>query len=579
MELSFQTVSRQYNEHMKKLILLATMLLLCRVSFAQTMNFSWVKTMGDTLFDEGKQVTTDLQGNVYFTGYFKGTADFDPGSAVFNLTSTDLCFFLSKLDAQGNFIYAKQFTGITQSEGNALQVDASGNVFLAGAFSNQTDLDPGPATYFLTAQSTDAFVCKLNASGDFVWAKQFGGAYGEFAYDIRVAATGHIYFTGEFYDLADFDPGPATYNLSAPSAAGIYVCKLNSDGSFVWAQQVSGAGMFNRGYALDLDQHQNIYYTGYFSGTADFDPGAGVQNLTSNGSQDIFISKLDSAGNYVWAKRIGGTYIDVAYDLVCDNSGNTYFTGTYASTVDFNPGSGVNNLISGTNSSGFVCKFDPNGNYTWAKSFFGQSASCIGWGIDIDAANNVYTTGFFYGTIDFDPGSMNMPFTAQGSGPDNFINKLDGNGNYASTLTLSGSGATTGRCVHVANDGSVYLTGYFSETVDFDPGTALQNVTGNTNHDIYVLKLTSSSPTATTKVLTNASLVVYPNPVFQGKLCWNSNNDVLEVALFSLEGKKVRAVQSPKDDMLDVTGIPEGTYIFQLQSSYDTYRASVQIQK
>lgn len=562
---------------MKNIYALATILLLSLPCFSQTPYFTWVKAIGDTLFDEGKQVTTDLQGNVYVTGYFKGVVDFDPGNAVFNLSSTsDISLFLTKFNAQGDFLFAKQFTGLTQSEGDALQIDASGNIYLGGAFSNQTDLDPGPNTYYLTAQSTDAFICKLNASGDFVWAKQFGGAYGEFAYDLRVANDSHIYFTGEFYDVADFDPGAGVYNLNAPNTAGIYVCKLNADGSLVWAKQVYG-GMFNRGYALDLDQNQNVYYAGYFTGTADFDPGSGTQNITANGSQDIFIAKLDSAGNYVWAKNIGGTYIDVAYDLVCDNAGNTYFTGTYASVVDFNPGSGVNNLISGTNSSAYVCKLDANGNYLWAKSFYGSGSSCIGWGIDIDASNNVYTTGFFYGSIDFDPGSSNVTYGAYGTETDNFISKLDANGNYSWALQLAGGGGATGRCVHAASDGSIYVTGYFSQSVDFDPSSSTQVLTGNTNHDMYVLKLGSSTPTGLTTNNTRPDSIVYPNPTTNGNVYWRCEHQVTRVSLFALDGTLLRRVENPSTSEINVIGIASGLYLLQLQQASGTIQIPIQI--
>ena len=93
-----------------------------------------------------------------------------------------------------------------------------------------------------------------------------------------------------------------------------------------------------------MDASGNVYTTGYFQGTVDFDPGAGTFNLTSAGLQDIFISKLDAAGNFVWAKQLGGTLNDVGYSIALDTSGNVYTTGFFRDTVDFDPGAGTFNL-------------------------------------------------------------------------------------------------------------------------------------------------------------------------------------------------------------------------------------------
>lgn len=106
-----------------------------------------------------------------------------------------------------------------------------------------------------------------------------------------------------------------------------------------WVKSISGTA------AISHDASGNAYVTGSFSGTVDFDFGSGVSNLTSSGSTDIFAAKYTAAGNLVWAKRIGGTGADAGSSVVNLN-GNMILSGSFLGTVDFNPGTAVNNLTS-----------------------------------------------------------------------------------------------------------------------------------------------------------------------------------------------------------------------------------------
>ncbi|MBK8703264.1 MAG: hypothetical protein IPN33_06330 [Saprospiraceae bacterium] len=117
-----------------------------------------------------------------------------------------------------------------------------------------------------------------------------------------------------------------------------------------------------------MDPSGNVYTVGTIEGTADLDPGPGVFNLTSNGGLDIFVSKLDVAGNFLWAKQIGGIGIFDNAEMILDASGNIILVGFFHSTLDFDPGPGVFNLTSGTGGDKFICKWDASGNFIWAKN-------------------------------------------------------------------------------------------------------------------------------------------------------------------------------------------------------------------
>src|SRR5262249_53962909 len=155
-------------------------------------------------------------------------------------------------------------------------------------------------------------------------------------------------------------------NLTSAGSNEIFVSKLDSAGNFVWARRLGGTGN-DQASRIAVDGSGNVYSTGFFSGTADFDPGAGTHNLVSAGDTDIYVSKLDSAGNFVWPPRLGSTSTDIARGIAVDGSGNAYTTGYFNATVDFVPGAGTHNLASAGNTDIYVSKLDSAGNYVWAR--------------------------------------------------------------------------------------------------------------------------------------------------------------------------------------------------------------------
>ena len=122
------------------------------------------------------------------------------------------------------------------------------------------------------------------------------------------------------------------------------------------------------------DLQGNVYTTGSFQETVDFDPGPEVNNLSSVGRSDVFVQKLDTDGNFLWVKQMGGKYDDTGYDITIDVDGNIITTGHFQKTIDFDPGLGVTNLTSEGKLDVFVQKLDADGNFMWAKSMGGIDA-------------------------------------------------------------------------------------------------------------------------------------------------------------------------------------------------------------
>jgi PDZ domain-containing secreted protein len=503
---------------MNKQITFLISLLLALGTNAQ--NLEWARSFGGTSSEEGNSITVDASGNVYTTGRFQGTVDFDPGAGTNNLTSNgNWDVFIQKLDPSGNFLWAKSFGGTSYDHGYSITVDASGNVYTTGLFQGTVDFDPEAGTNNLTSNGNwDVFIQKLNPSGNFLWAKSFGGPASDWCYSITVDASGNVYTTGPFQGTVDFDPGAGTNNLTAQGSRDAFIQKLDPSGNFLWAKSFGGHSS-DQGASITVDASGNVYTTGLFSGTVDFDPGAGTNNLSSQGNLDAFIQKLDPSGNFIWAKSFGGTSLDQGLSITVDASGNVYTTGRFDGTVDFDPGAGTNNLSSqGGYDDAFIQKLDPSGNFIWAKSFGGTSND-RGLSITVDASGNVYTTGFFRDTVDFDPGAGTNNLSSQGT-DDVFIQKLDPSGNFLWAKSFGGTSLDWGHSITVDASGNVYTTGYFYGTVDFDPGAGTNNLTSQGSVDIFIQKMSQCSPTTGTDVQTACDTYTW----IDGNTYTSSNN-------------------------------------------------------
>jgi len=479
----------------KKSLLVMCLIMGGITATAQTQTFAWVKGMGGSDNEQGNRVAVDGAGNVYVTGFFKGTADFDPGTGTANLTSAgNQDIFLAKYDAAGNYVWAKSMGGLYDDQGLDIAVDGSGKVYVTGIFKGTADFDPGTGTANLSsvATSNDVFVSKYDTAGNYVWAKSVGGNGDDQGLGIAVDGSGNVHVTGYFSSAtADFDPGTGVSNLSRVGTADIFVAKYDINGNYTWARNIGSSGNDNWGQAIGVDGSGNVYVTGYFFATVDFDPGTGTANLTSGGGCDVFLAKYDAGGNYVWAKQMGGSPsdYDAGYGLAVDGSGNAYVTGIFTGTMDADPGSGTANLTSGGNYDVFFAKYDAGGNYVYAKKVGGSNYD-QSLDITADGSGNVYVTGYFTSaTADFDPGTGTANLTNNAGGYDGFVAKYDAGGNYVWAEALSGPGNDQGMGVAADGFGNVYVTGTFSATTsDFDPGAGTATLTSAGVQDIFLVK-------------------------------------------------------------------------------------------
>jgi hypothetical protein len=306
---------------MKKVsIILLSFAFLCNIK-SQSIALNWVTSFGDNNFDYSTSITVDSLGNVYTAGSFNGTVDFFPGEGTYSFTSkgTSNDIFIQKLDSLGNFSWAKRIGGNESEQVNSMKIDNESNIITTGFFSDTVDFDPSVNTNNLISSSgIEMFIQKMSPLGEFNWVKRIGNTTDKIfptecrGEAIAVDADDNIYLVGEFLGTIDFDPGTDTFDLefnndlSGPYANDIFILKIDASGNFLWAKQV-GSKLSDYATSIDIDNSGNLYITGFFEGTVDFDPSEATFNLTSFGTTDAFILKLSSEGDFIWAGQIGGS--------------------------------------------------------------------------------------------------------------------------------------------------------------------------------------------------------------------------------------------------------------------------------
>ncbi|MHC1703734.1 MAG: IPT/TIG domain-containing protein [Tenuifilaceae bacterium] len=415
---------------------------------------SWYKTIGGATDDLPASIVFDGIGNFYIAGSFTGTVDFDPGTGVDSKTSnggSDI--YLSKFSNTGSYSWTKTF-GSTVNDlqadfwvHNMLSVDISNNVYMATIFSGSVDFDPGTGTDIKSSVGgTDVCLIKINADGSYGWTKVFGGSDNEIVHNCSVDNAGNIFVGGTIASSnIDFDPS-AGQDLGSSVFQSPFIWKINSDGSYGW-KKIFNINMW--GYsqlnAIRFDNSQNLFALGGFEYTMDFDPGTGTDSKTSGGYGDIFLTKLNSDYSYSNTKTIGsgvGANNQIALDLLITTGGSQFYTGSIQK-------------YSGT------------------------------------------------GAVDMDPTS-GTDIKSPVNGADFFITKLTNENTYAWTKLWTGTGVSQGQTIAMNGPGDYYVTGFFTGTMDFDPGAGVDSKTALGTFDVFLIKFNADDTYAWTKTFGGA---------------------------------------------------------------------------
>jgi len=374
-------------------------------------------------------LAVDAAGAAYLTGSFPGTTDFDLGAGVSNLaTGSTIAAYVAKYNPDRTLAWADRFGGQTAGvSGVAVTLDPVGNVYASGTTGRgDYDMDPGSGTFTLTngnlGGNANSYIAKLNPAGGFVWAVQFANdpnaGAGVWTANLAVDAAQNVYVTGVFTGRVDFDTGPTTTYTSPvdTNASGDgYAAKLAADGSLAYLVRIGAVNTREDGYGIAVDAAGNAYVTGQLSANTTVRTPAGDTNLTSAGTWDVYLLKLDPAGGLAWSWWTGSAGFDDGDEVVYDGAGNLYLTGIYsAATVDFDPGPGVQTLpYPGASYSVFALKLKTDGTFVNAWGFGGTEYQ-YAYDLALTSTGQVAVVGRFNSTVDFDPGPDVQNLTSAG---------------------------------------------------------------------------------------------------------------------------------------------------------------------
>ena len=402
-------------------------------------------------------ISIDSSGNSYVAGAFEGTVDLDPGNGEDEHSSNEVGAdaFLVKITRDGRYLWGKSWGGggIGDDRCQSVATDKNGNVYATGFFVGPCDMDPGEGVDVRSPDYPYVFLTKFDRFGNYKWSRTWGGEAFmmnvDWGMDVTIDSNNDVIVVGIFTGTVDFDPGPGTEYRTSEGEQSAFVSKLDSSGRFLWARTWGGSGTASA-FSVACDSSDNIYTTGDFYGSVDFNPDQAGSERISNNNSDIFISKFTPAGDFQWVSTAGGTGNDTAYDIAVNGVNAVYICGVFEETVAFNPESGSDLMRSQGDTDIFLEALDIEGAFLWVRTWGGAGQD---WakGLTVDGAGWVWVTGRFLDTVDFDPENSGYELTA-GQYGDIFLCAVNSQGALQEVHAWHGSHGSA--ALQILNDGS-----------------------------------------------------------------------------------------------------------------------------
>ncbi|TGN11901.1 SBBP repeat-containing protein [Leptospira ilyithenensis] len=317
----------------------------------------------------GTGVSVGPQGNIYTTGDTNSILEGQPSD---NKTEN---IFVTKHDVGGNKLWTK-FLGVTgkNTRSYAISSDSQGNVYITGI--TEGSLDGQTLTGVL-----DLFVIKYDSNGNKLWTRLLGASGRQaFSNDIIITSKNNIYITGV-----------TNGNLDGQTLTGIadlFITKYDSNGNRLWTKLLGVSNSQTRSESISMDSQENLYIAG--------ETGGNLDGQTLTGTLDSFVAKYDSNGNKIWTRLLGASgKTTSAFGISSNPEGYVYITGFTDGNLDGNSLTGTKDL--------FVTKYDANGSKLWTKLLGTQGKETQAYRINVGAKGNIYVTGFTQGDLDGQP--------------------------------------------------------------------------------------------------------------------------------------------------------------------------------
>lgn len=352
--------------------------------------------------------------------------------------------YVARLDESGEVAWARFLTGEGEDIANGVAITEAGNIAVAGAFAH--DLHIGDDA-IAGAGGDNIFVAKFSPDGDRLWARAFGGDDIDAAHAISTGPGGRIYVTGVFRDEVEF----GDHGLESPGDASIFALALSSEGGPIWARGFGGEGP---DYGRAIAPHpRGVALLGEFSREVDF----GETRLEAVANRDVVLALLDPAGEPLWAQGYGGVYNNVGVDLAVDPAGDVVATGSFDDEVEF----GADTYEAEGQSDAFLIKVDGDGELVWSERV-GSEREDMGTGVAVDEGGRIAAAGWFWQRVTL--GGVELESDDRRSG---YAAVLTAEGEPLWAQSLGGAYGDMARAVAFGDDGRVYVAGTFHRTARF----------------------------------------------------------------------------------------------------------------
>ncbi len=539
---------------MNKRLLIIPVFLLINLFYskAQTLSWEWAKSPRayGAAAGEGLDVATDSHGNVYFTGYWAGDSLVIGPITLYEIVNR-MRVFVAKYDSAGNVLWARNDGAPAQAEVKMIRTDSHGNIYTTGIFS-LADAIFGNDT-LIHACPTDGFLIKYDSSGNILWARGSRGMIngGDGNRGVTIDPWGNVYITGYFgSDVIHF----GNDSLVNAGQYNLFITKYDASGNEIWTKRAGGT-YSDHSRCITSDAAGNLYITGsYGSASVIFGP----DTLThSQGFDEVFTAKYDSAGNALWA-RVGHGHPSIADYITISPAGFIYVVGHFAGNPLI---IGTDTLLNYGNHNVFLLKYNTSGNLIWAKSFHGG----IPYKLISEWPDNIYMSGKIdTGLVTIDTISFNMPINLQHD--PTFIAKFNSNGNALWVDTIA-SGGDDDDGIALGPGGSFYMGGDFQGVNPFILGNDSLSLC-NCTEAFFIAKanLPSVVDGVFRPIQINNSLP-FPNPFVDKLNITIMENESSEIILYDISSRKILQQKFTNTISLNTSQLANGLYIYEIRNN------------
>ena len=523
--------------------------------YAQKPVYEWMRAARGASWDEALAIACDDNGNSISTGYFEGS--FHIGDSTFN-SDTYADVFLIRHDSKGDLAWAKQLSCQSGAWGNSVLLDENGNSVVTGFFSDSISVNS--EMYYGYFQQT-GFIAKFDQHGHFLWFHIMGGENGwMWPADLMYLNNGNIICAGIYGGTITIGD-----SLISTNDGGTFLAQYSSTGDFIKLSEPC-SGTINDIDLLGIaaDGMDNMYIGGNFQGTLTFSD----TSISSAGYQDIFIAKFDDQGNFLWARQEGDISSELGMDVAADPLGNSAITGYFTSTLTV----GDTTFTASGSEDIFIIKYDPDGNFLWARTACGNVHFDLDEanGITADKNGNFYLAGNFEGSASFGDTTL----ISRGS-TDIFCAKFNSAGDCIWAAKIGGSNEEWGDDIAINDQGDIFITGWYSSTITFGDTV----ITNTDAADVCVIKLTESDINSVYNKSDYPGHFIlyqnYPNPFNPGTvISWQlAVGSHVDLSVYNLLGEKVATLVSRRMNpgshtyAFDGRNLASGVYYYQLVAS------------